>query len=1353
MSIVVLAEKPSVARDLARVIGAAGRAEGYLHGKGYVVTWALGHLVALAEPHEIDPAWKGWRWDGLPMLPKEWPLDVLPKTRGQFAVVKKLLNAKETELVVAATDAGREGELIFRYVYEKAGCRKPVQRLWLSSLTPEAIEKAFQGLRPGADFEPLAAAARGRSRADWLVGMNLTRAYTLGHREGTDGRAVLSVGRVQTPTLAILAERDRAIAEFVPEDYREVVAEFAVDRQEEAPAETYRGTWFRGDDEKATRLPPDGEEAERIAERVRGGAAVLESLRRETKRRPPPLLYDLTELQRDANRLFGFTAKKTLDLAQDLYEKRKLLSYPRTDSRHLSTDVAGTLGAIVGVISGPYRGLLAPGTGERPLGRRFVDDAKVTDHHALLPTATAPVGLDLASDEGRIYDLVCRRLLSAWHGDHVVSVATVITRVDSRGAADRFRSSGASVEQVGWRALEVVAPRRKGARKTEEEPEDQVLPPGLSEGQRQQVVGAEAVAKRTRPPKPHTEASLLTAMESAGKALEDRELSEAMKERGLGTPATRAAIIETLLDRAYLSREGKALRVTERGFRLIELVDERVKSPALTGEWERRLREIERGQGDLGVFLEGIEAYVREVVEGVRGSGRGGAERRPPRSPRAQEPEPGALGPQADPPVARPAGRVQAPAGTGSLPGNPPRPPSAPAPGAGSLLDLLRDVFRFPAFRPYQEAVCRSVAAGRDGLLVMPTGSGKSLCYQLPALARGGTALVVSPLIALMEDQVAKLQEVGVAAERIHSGRDRLSSREVCHRYLAGELDFLFIAPERLGVPGFPEMLGKRPLALVAVDEAHCISQWGHDFRPDYRMLKDRLPAILSRSAPVLALTATATPLVQDDIVEQLGIRGAERFIHGFRRTNIAVEAAEVPPGDRPDVVLEALADPGRRPAIVYAPTRKHAEALAARLGERFRAAAYHAGMGAAERDRVQTAFLSGRLDAIVATIAFGMGIDKADVRTVIHAALPSSIEGYYQEIGRAGRDGAPSRALLLHSYGDRRTHEFFLERDYPDPAVLGRLFGLLGAEKQPKEELRARSRLDEESFAAALDKLWIHGGAVVDPEETVRRGREGWRASYETQREHRIAQLERVARFAELPACRMLQLVRHFGDQEDSGEPCGQCDACAPASRLVQLGGAPDADELGQLRRLLGALASGERLAVGRVFRDAFEGTEDRRRFEVLLSALARAGLVQLTEDSFVKEGKAVAFRRASLTAEGRRTLRSEEALGRVRLPAPPSGREKKRAAKGRAGPKAGARRQLEAGEAMDAALAAALKAWRLEEARRRRVPAFRILTDRVLLAVAAARPATEAELLDVPGFGPRLLARYGRPILELCR
>jgi len=335
--------------------------------------------------------------------------------------------------------------------------------------------------------------------------------------------------------------------------------------------------------------------------------------------------------------------------------------------------------------------------------------------------------------------------------------------------------------------------------------------------------------------------------------------------------------------------------------------------------------------------------------------------------------------------------------------------------GDRTLEELLHRAFGFASFRPNQEAVCRAAMDGKDVLLVMPTGSGKSLCYQLPGLARGGTTLVISPLIALMEDQASKLRQQGFAVDSIHSNRDRAASRKVCLDYLAGRLQFLFIAPERLRVPSFPEMLAKRKPSLVAIDEAHCISQWGHDFRPDYRMLGQHLPAL--RPAPVIALTATATPLVQNDIARQLGLANAARFIHGFRRNNIALEVVEIAASERAALAREILLDRAHRPAIVYAPTRKQAEAITAEIIHDCPAAAYHAGLDADHRKRVQEEFLDGKVEVMIATVAFGMGIDKPDVRTVIHTGLPGSLEGYYQEIGRAGRDGleaGPSSCNLM---------------------------------------------------------------------------------------------------------------------------------------------------------------------------------------------------------------------------------------------------------------------------------------------------------------------------------------------------
>ena len=594
----IVAEKPSVGRDLAGVLGRHRRQKGALVGEGWTVTWALGHLAELAPPDAYGEQYKRWRLETLPVLPDRFKVRISPKTRDQFAIVKKLMRDPSVTEVVNACDAGREGELIFAYLYGLSGCKSPVLRLWISSLTPEAIQEGLGSLRAGSEMKPLEDAARSRGEADWIVGMNATRAYSV--RFGRPGN-VLSVGRVQTPTLKLLVAREKEIEDFKPEKFWTVHARFA---RENA---TYDGVWFK---KKQNRLKEEAA-AEAIAGKVRGGLGVVRKAEKKTATERPPLLHDLTELQRNANARYGFTAERTLRAAQALYEERKLITYPRTSSRYLSRDMIGTLkkrvaaaGALPDLEPFAEKLLAEP---KLPIGKRVVDDSKVTDHHAIIPTGKRSSG-GLPPDQAKVYDLVARRFLAVFFPAARFENTTVVTEVRE----ETFLSKGRVVLEAGWRAL---YPDGVGGKKEKEPP---VLPP-ISVGQEWEVAKVGVKEGETKPPPRYSEASLLGIMETAGKLVEDEELRQAMKESGLGTPATRASIIERLIKVGYVEREKKTLVPTQKGRALISLLGESpISSPELTASWEERLAKMERGAERRPDFMADIGGFVTSMVDGVR---------------------------------------------------------------------------------------------------------------------------------------------------------------------------------------------------------------------------------------------------------------------------------------------------------------------------------------------------------------------------------------------------------------------------------------------------------------------------------------------------------------------------------------------------------------------------------------------------------------------------------------------------------------------------------------------------------------------------------------------------------------
>ena len=587
----VLAEKPSVGREIARVLGCRKAPGGYMESEKYVVTWALGHLVTLAEPEHYGDKYKNWSMDTLPMLPEKMSLKVIPETAKQFKVVKSQMQRPEVDSLVIATDAGREGELVARWIMEKAGFKKPVRRLWISSQTDKAIKEGFAKLKDGKEYLNLYRSAESRAEADWLVGLNATRALTCKYN------AQLSAGRVQTPTLALVVAREREIQKFVPRDYYNVRADLG----------RFFVTWH---DKEGNTGIFDRQKAEALAAKIRDGEFRVTDIKITEKKTPVPMLYDLTELQRDANKAYGLSPKETLNIMQSLYETHKALTYPRTDSRYLTEDIVPTLRDRLRAVS---KGEFAPVVKDilsagRKIAAACVNDSKVSDHHAIIPTEELADMIKLSSDEKRIYMMVVRRFLTVFYPEY--RYRSIRAELSAEG--ESFSATGRTVVDKGWRGIFDV-------KDEDEDTEEEQALPELKKGQTFRCENVQLKSRKTSPPARYTEATLLSAMESPGKFIEDKKMKEFIG-GGLGTPATRADIMEKLFNSFYMEKRGSSIYPTQKGIKLMELVPEDLKEPLLTAKWEMRLEAIKNGSEKKEKFISEIREYTSELVKSVAAS-------------------------------------------------------------------------------------------------------------------------------------------------------------------------------------------------------------------------------------------------------------------------------------------------------------------------------------------------------------------------------------------------------------------------------------------------------------------------------------------------------------------------------------------------------------------------------------------------------------------------------------------------------------------------------------------------------------------------------------------------------------
>lgn len=593
--ILVLTEKPSVAREIARVLNCKQSGNGCLMGAGYIVTWALGHLVTLADPEIYNEKYKTWNLEHLPMLPDKVELVVIKKTAKQFNTVRSLMKRKDIDELVIATDAGREGELVARWIIEKAGFQKSIKRLWISSQTDKAIREGFANLKDGRGYENMYKSAQCRAEADWLVGLNVTRSLTCKYN------AQLSAGRVQTPTLAMVVQRENEIQKFIPKDYwiiNAMVNGFSLQWQDKLSRQVRVFNKIKADD---------------IVSKTKGQTAEILEINREAKKELPPLAYDLTELQRDANRRYGYSAKKTLTIMQKLYETHKLVTYPRTDSRYITDDIVPTLSErLKSIAVGPYTDMVRSISRSRiNVTKRLVDNNKVSDHHAIIPTEQY-VNLEVLSHEERnIYDLIVKRFIAVLNPPFEYQQTTLKANVNG----EIFYAKGKIIKSKGWKS--VYQEQSDSEDEISDEQQDQSLP-DMKKGDTLRINSVKSINKKTKPPARHTEATLLSVMEHPGKFIDNQRLREAMeKTSGLGTPATRADIIEKLFNSFYMERKGKEIIPTSKGVQLVNLVPPDIKSPELTAKWEQQLQLISKGKVNANVFIKEMKNYASKLVSTV----------------------------------------------------------------------------------------------------------------------------------------------------------------------------------------------------------------------------------------------------------------------------------------------------------------------------------------------------------------------------------------------------------------------------------------------------------------------------------------------------------------------------------------------------------------------------------------------------------------------------------------------------------------------------------------------------------------------------------------------------------------